>query len=39
MIVYEVTHILTFNTVDFIRYAPIGIVAVGSGNRVNRVKT
>ncbi len=28
MIVHGVTHILTFNTSDFSRYAPIGIVAV-----------
>lgn len=28
MIVHGVTHILTFNTEDFSRYAPIGIVAV-----------
>ena len=28
MIVHGVTHILTFNTSDFVRYAPQGIVAV-----------
>jgi predicted nucleic acid-binding protein len=28
MIVHNVTHILTFNTSDFARYAPEGIVAV-----------
>ena len=28
MIVHHVTHILTFNTSDFARYAPEGIVAV-----------
>lgn len=28
MIVHQVTHILTFNTSDFIRYAPEGMVAV-----------
>lgn len=28
MIVHGVTHILTFNTSDFVRYSPTGIVAV-----------
>jgi predicted nucleic acid-binding protein len=28
MIIHHVTHILTFNTADFARYAPEGIVAV-----------
>lgn len=28
MLVHNITHILTFNTSDFIRYAPEGIVAV-----------
>lgn len=28
IISHEVTHILTFNTVDFTRYAPEGIVSV-----------
>lgn len=28
MISHGVTHILTFNTADFVRYAPVGIVAV-----------
>jgi len=28
MISYDITHILTFNTSDFVRYAPEGIVAV-----------
>ena len=28
MLVYNVTYILTFNTSDFARYAPEGIVAV-----------
>ena len=28
MIVHDVTHILTFNTADFNRYAPEGIIAV-----------
>ena len=28
MIIHHVTHILTFNTADFVRYAPEGIVAV-----------
>jgi predicted nucleic acid-binding protein len=28
MVVYGLTHILTFNTADFARYAPLGIVAV-----------
>jgi predicted nucleic acid-binding protein len=28
MIVHHVMHILTFNTADFARYAPEGIVAV-----------
>ena len=27
MIVHNVTHVLTFNTADFVRYAPINIVA------------
>lgn len=29
MLIHNVTHILTFNTSDFVRYAPKGIVAVG----------
>ncbi len=29
MIVHSVTHILTFNVTDFLRYTPAGIVAVG----------
>jgi|SRR5665213_500609 len=28
MLAYRITHILTFNTVDFTRYAPEGIVSV-----------
>ena len=28
MIVHDVTHILTFNTQDFTRYAPDGIIAI-----------
>ena len=28
MIVHDLTHILTFNTADFNRYAPEGIIAV-----------
>jgi predicted nucleic acid-binding protein len=28
MLVHQVTHILTFNTSDFVRYSSIGIVAV-----------
>ncbi len=28
MLSYGVTHILTFNTTDFARYAPVGVVAI-----------
>ncbi len=32
MLVHQVTHILTFNTADFVRYSKIGIVAVNPKN-------
>ena len=35
MLVHDVKHILTFNTVDFIRYADEGIIAVDPAEEIN----
>ena len=35
MLVHDVTHILTFNTQDFIRYAPEGIIAIDPSEEIN----
>ena len=35
MLVHDVTHILTFNTQDFTRYAPEGIIAVDPSKEIN----
>ena len=35
MLVHDVTHILTFNTQDFIRYRPEGIIAIDSSEEIN----
>lgn len=35
MLVHDVTHILTFNTQDFIRYRPEGIIAVDPSAQIN----
>ena len=35
MLVHDVTHILTFNTQDFIRYRPEGIIAIDPSKEIN----
>lgn len=35
MLVHDVKHILTFNTQDFIRYRPEGIIAVNPSEEIN----